>query len=250
MKTLQLSKLHQLLTFDNNIRLKDHDIIGIDEAGRGPLCGPVVAAAVILPPFSDEMEETFKRLDDSKKFSGNEKLREELFDSLTHCGVIYSVAEGSVEEIEEHNIYQMTYKTMFKAYQGVMDQLKIKRKHMVLIDGTKTIQYIDEEIPQEAVVKGDGKSASIAAASILAKVHRDRIMRALGDEFPQYNWEKNKGYGTKEHVEAIRQFGRCVHHRKTFLVKGLDYEDKKPVIAKKVTSKKTSTKKSIKKGKK
>lgn len=248
MKTTQASKLHQLLTFDSDIRLKNRDIIGIDEAGRGPLCGPVVAAAVILPVFSDDMEETFKRLDDSKKFSGNEKLREELFESLTHCGVIYSVAEGSVEEIEEHNIYQMTYKTMFKAYQGVIEQLKTKTNYMVLIDGTKTIKYIDEEIPQEAVVKGDGKSASIAAASILAKVHRDRIMRVLAEEFPEYKWEKNKGYGTKEHVEAIRQFGRCVHHRKTFLIKGLDYEDKKPVPVKE--TKKTIKKKTTKKGKK
>lgn len=246
MKTTQISKLHQLLTFDSEIRLKNHDIIGIDEAGRGPLCGPVVAAAVILPAFSDDMEETFKRLDDSKKFSGNEKLREELFESLTHSGVIYSVAEGSVAEIEEHNIYQMTYKTMFRAYQGVVEQLKTKTKHMVLIDGTKTIKYIDEEIPQEAVVKGDGKSASIAAASILAKVYRDRIMRQMAEEFPVYKWEKNKGYGTKEHVDAIRQYGRCIYHRKTFLIKGLDYEDKKPAPQ----STKKTKKKTTKKGKK
>ena len=223
MKTLLDTKLHQLRTFDKEIKKRGHVLIGIDEAGRGPLCGPVVAAAVKLPEFNGDPPEILNFLDDSKKFSGKEAKREELYEYIISSGAVYSIAEGSIEDIEEFNIFQTTYKTMFKAYQGVIDQLEAS-KHQVLVDGTKTIKYIDEKIPQVAVTKGDGKSASIAAASILAKVYRDRIMLQLAEQYPQYGWDKNKGYGTKHHVEAIRQYGRCKYHRPSFKVKGLDYE--------------------------
>lgn len=224
MKTLQDSKLRQLIAFDDKKRRKNTVLIGIDEAGRGPLCGPVVAAAAILPTFGDDIPEVLNYLNDSKKFSGNEKRREEISDILLNCGCIYGIAEGSLEDIEKHNIYQTTYLTMYDAYKQVMAQLGNK-KHLVLIDGTKTIKHLDKNVVQIAIPKGDGLSASIAAASILAKVHRDNIMRKLALEFPEYNWEKNKGYGTKEHIEAIREHGRCKYHRQSFKIKGLDYEE-------------------------
>ncbi|MEW5819057.1 MAG: ribonuclease HII [Cyanobacteriota bacterium] len=228
MKTLLDSKLLRLTTFDNEIREEGHLIIGIDEAGRGPLCGPVVAAAVIFPEFTRDVPQILTYLDDSKKFSGtgNIKKREEIFEYLTHCGCIYAIEEGSLEEIEEYNIYQTTYRIMFRAYKNVVKQLK-KQKYMVLVDGTKNIKDIPEKVIQHAIPKGDGKSASIAAASILAKVYRDKIMYDLAKEFPEYKWDKNKGYGTKEHIEAIRQHGRCRYHRQSFKIKGLDYEEEK-----------------------
>jgi ribonuclease HII len=224
LKTSQEEKLQQLIAFDKEHQQKGCYLIGIDEAGRGPLCGPVVAAAVIIPGLDDNILESLKYLNDSKKFSGNITRREELYDYLTHSKCYYAVANGSLEEIEEHNIYQTTYLTMHKAYNDVVKQIKNK-KHKVLVDGTRTIKHIPEEIPQEAVVKGDGKSACIAAASIIAKVYRDRIMRQLAKEFPEYKWEKNNGYGTKEHIEAIRLHGRCKYHRKSFKIKGLDIID-------------------------
>lgn len=222
MKTHPDLKLQHLIAFDNDLVAENHYLIGIDEAGRGPLCGPVVAAAAILIDFVDDNIEILKYLDDSKKFSGHESLREEIYDILTKSKCIYSIAEGSIEDIEQYNIYQTTYRTMYKAYQGVIETIGTK-KHKVIVDGTKTIKDIPQNIDQQAIVKGDGKSASIAAASILAKVYRDRKMRQLAQEYPQYMWDKNKGYATKEHIEAIRKYGRCEYHRQSFKVKGLDY---------------------------
>jgi ribonuclease HII len=221
LNTPQDQKLQQLISFDNEHRLASHYLIGIDEAGRGPLCGPVVAAAVILPEFSEEILESLKYLNDSKKFSGKATRREELFDYLINKHCLYGVAEGSLEEIEAYNIYQTTYMTMNKAYHLVLDKLGNK-KHKVLIDGTRTIKQIPKDIPQESIVKGDGKSAVIAAASIIAKVYRDRKMQQLAQEYPQYMWDKNKGYGTREHIEAIRKYGRCKYHRAGFKIKELD----------------------------
>lgn len=226
MKTPRDLKLQRLIAFDNEIRQVQHCLIGIDEAGRGPLCGPVVAAAIILPELSDAMLEMLKYLDDSKKFSGNEKRREDLYEVLTHSNCIYGIAEGSVEEIEVFNIFQTTYKTMYRAYEIVLDQLGTA-KHQLLIDGQKTIDQVPKGIPQNSVIKGDSKSASIAAASILAKVYRDNKLRQMDKEFPEYKWEKNKGYPTKDHIEAIREHGRCKYHRQTFKVKGLDVEKNK-----------------------
>lgn len=222
MKTRQNSKLLQLIAFDKELKEKDTIIIGIDEAGRGPLCGPVVAAAIALPDFSEDMLETFQYLNDSKKFSGNESRREELYEKLMSLKCYYGIAEGSLEDIEKYNIFQTTYRTMYAAYQQLIKQLKPDQKVKVIIDGQKTISSIPKNISQQAVIKGDSQSASIAAASILAKVHRDNLVREMAKEFPQYHWDKNKGYGTKEHIEAIRKYGRCKYHRAGFKIKELD----------------------------
>ncbi len=180
-------------------------ICGIDEAGRGPLAGPVYAAAVILP-LGLEIE----GLNDSKKIS--EKKREQLFDVICEKAVDYSIGIATEQEIDEINILNATFLAMHRAVEG----LKIKPDY-ALIDGN---QY--PKIPfvmEETVVKGDAKSMSIAAASILAKVSRDRFMMEKAKEFPQYQFEKHKGYGTKLHYEMIKEFGPSSIHRMTFLKK-------------------------------
>ena len=180
-------------------------VCGIDEAGRGPLAGPVHAAAVILP-IGLEIE----GLNDSKKLS--EKKREQLFDIICEKAIDYSIGVASEKEIDEINILNATFLAMHRAVEG----LKI-RPDYALIDGN---QY--PKIPfviEETVVKGDAKSMSIAAASILAKVSRDRFMLEKTKEYPQYEFEKHKGYGTKLHYEKIREFGPSPIHRKSFLKK-------------------------------
>lgn len=180
-------------------------VCGVDEAGRGPLCGPVCAAAVILDP---KME--IQGVNDSKKLS--EKKREALFEIIKEKALAYSVAFASVEEIEEHNILQATFMAMNRAIEG----LNIKADY-ALIDGNRIPANI--KIPCETVVKGDAKSSSIAAASILAKVSRDRLLLEYDEKYPQYNFAKHKGYGTKEHIEAIKKYGPCEIHRASFLTK-------------------------------
>ena len=180
-------------------------ICGIDEAGRGPLAGPVYAAAVILP-FGLEIE----GLNDSKKLS--EKKRERLFDEICAKASAWAVASADVEEIERLNILGATFLAMSRAVEG----LKLPSDY-ALVDGDKLPVLLD--IPARAVVKGDSLSASIAAASILAKVSRDRYMLKLAEEYPDYAFEKHKGYGTKLHVERIRQYGPCDIHRSLFLRK-------------------------------
>ena len=180
-------------------------VCGIDEAGRGPLAGPVHAAAVILP-IGLEIE----GLNDSKKLS--EKKREQLFDIICEKAIDYSIGVASEKEIDEINILNATFLAMHRAVEG----LKI-RPDYALIDGN---QY--PKIPfviEETVVKGDAKSMSIAAASILAKVSRDRFMLEKTKEYPQYEFEKHKGYGTKLHYEKIREFGPSPIHRMSFLKK-------------------------------
>lgn len=178
-------------------------ICGVDEAGRGPLAGPVCAAAVILPVGTE-----IKGLNDSKKLS--ESKREQLYDEIINTAIVYSVAYGTLEEIEEYNILNATYLAMNRA----IENLKIKPDY-ALIDGNRVPQGI--KIPCETIVKGDGKSASIAAASILAKVTRDRLLLEYHKKYPQYNFAKHKGYGTKEHYEAIKKYGVCEIHRLSFL---------------------------------
>ena len=178
-------------------------VCGVDEAGRGPLAGPVCAAAVILPVDCE-----IKGLNDSKKIS--EKKREILYDEIIEKAISYCVAFGTLEEIEEHNILQATYLAMNRAIEG----LAVK-SDFALIDGNRTPANI--KIPCKTVIKGDGKSCSIAAASILAKVTRDRLLMEYDKEYPQYNFAKHKGYGTAEHYAAIRQFGPCPIHRLSFL---------------------------------
>lgn len=179
-------------------------VCGVDEAGRGPLAGPVCAAAVILPK-----DTIIEGVNDSKKLS--EKKREALFEVIKREAVSYSIAYASVEEIEELNILNATMLAMKRAVEG----LNIKADY-AMIDGNR---QPDLNIKSEAVVKGDAKSMSIACASILAKVSRDRLLYEYAKEYPQYSFEKHKGYGTKVHVEALKEYGPCPYHRMSFLGK-------------------------------
>ncbi len=179
-------------------------IAGVDEAGRGPLAGPVSAAAVILP---DDFEHAV--LNDSKQLT--EARREVLYEEIVsgEMGVLaWCSALASVEEIETLNILQATHLAMARAVEGLAAQ-----PDMVLIDGRPVKDFPHSHL---GVIKGDSKSLSIAAASIIAKVERDRLMVAYAEEFPQYGFEKHKGYGTKQHLEALEKHGPCPIHRKTF----------------------------------
>lgn len=178
-------------------------ICGVDEAGRGPLAGPVCAAAVILPAGA-----AIEGLDDSKKLT--EKKRERLYDIIKQTAVAYSVAYGTLEEIETVNILEATYLAMNRAIEG----LTVK-PDFALIDGNRVPRGI--KIPCETIVKGDSKSMSVAAASVLAKVTRDRLMLEYDKKYPEYNFKKHKGYGTKEHTKLIKQYGPCEIHRLSFL---------------------------------
>ena len=179
-------------------------ICGIDEAGRGPLAGPVFAAAVILPKNCD-----IPGLDDSKKLS--EKKRDELYDVIIEKALYYGIASASEEEIDEINILNAVYRAMNRA----ADKLGIEPE-ICLIDGNRNQGITRESM---CVIKGDSKCACIAAASILAKVSRDRFMLEMTEKYPQYAFEKHKGYGTKLHYERIREHGPSEIHRKTFLKK-------------------------------
>ena len=177
-------------------------ICGVDEAGRGPLAGPVCAAAVILPP-----EAELPGLNDSKKLS--EKKREQLFPEIQRLALAWSVAFASVEEIEERNILGATMLAMNRAISG----LSLKPE-LALIDGNRNREI---QVPSRCVVHGDARCASIAAASILAKVSRDRLMVELAREYPQYGFDRHKGYGTRAHYAALREYGPCPAHRPSFL---------------------------------
>lgn len=175
---------------------------GCDEAGRGCYAGPVFAAAVILPKdFHHPL------LNDSKQLS--EKLRDELRPVIEKEAISFAVASIDNEEIDQINILRASFKAMHLA----LDKLN-RRPQLLLIDGNRFIRY--KRIPHQCFVKGDGRFASIAAASILAKTYRDECMRQLHREFPQYGWNQNKGYGTLIHRKAIEEFGLCKYHRKSF----------------------------------
>lgn len=179
-------------------------VCGVDEAGRGPLAGPVCAAAVILPK-----DTIIEGVNDSKKLS--EKKREALFDVIREQALSYCISFATVEEIEEYNILNATMLAMKRAVEG----LEIKADY-AMIDGNRLPQL---DIASECIVKGDAKSMSIACASILAKVSRDRLLYEYAKEYPQYHFEKHKGYGTKVHREALLEFGPCPYHRLSFLKK-------------------------------
>lgn len=190
-------------TFENAFKNDKIKVIcGIDEAGRGPLMGPVVAAACILPEGF-----VIEGLNDSKKLT--DKKRETLFDLITENALSYCVAMATVEEIEELNILNATMLAMNRAVKG----LSIPAD-MALIDGDKSRGF---DIPTKTVVKGDATVPCIAAASILAKVSRDRMCDEYDKEYPEYGFAKHKGYGTKAHMDAIRQYGPCPVHRRSFL---------------------------------
>ena len=177
-------------------------ICGVDEAGRGPLAGPVCAAAVILP-FGVEI----KGLNDSKKLS--EKKREALFDEIIEKAVGYGIAFAEVSEIEELNILNASFLAMRRAIEKISPM-----PDFALIDGNMVRNI---PIPAQSIVKGDSLSASVSAASILAKVSRDRLLKEYDAQFPEYGFLKHKGYPTKAHYEAIEKYGPCVHHRLSFL---------------------------------
>ena len=179
-------------------------LCGVDEAGRGPLAGPVCAAAVILPQNCE-----IEGLNDSKKLT--EKKREALFDVICASAVSYGIAFATVEEIEEYNILGATFMAMNRAV-AMLDPVP----ELALIDGNRNTGI---QIPSRCIVGGDGKCADIAAASVLAKVTRDRYMRQMAELYPQYGFEKHKGYGTKAHYEAIRAYGPSPIHRPSFLRK-------------------------------
>lgn len=181
-----------------------HLICGVDEAGRGPLAGPVCAAAVILP---DDIN--IPGLNDSKKLS--DKRRREMYPLIKEQAISYSIAFATEEEIDNINILQAT----FLAMQRAIDGLKVKAD-FALIDGNRAKDF---GLPVRTIVGGDGLSASIAAASILAKVTRDDFMLELAAKYPQYGFEIHKGYGTKAHYEALSRFGPCEVHRMSFLKK-------------------------------
>ncbi|MCR4754701.1 MAG: ribonuclease HII [Lachnospiraceae bacterium] len=177
-------------------------ICGIDEVGRGPLAGPVVAGAVILPADCDILY-----INDSKKLS--EKKREELYDIIAEKAVAWAVGYASCERIDEINILQATYEAMRQAISN------LKQKPDILLNDAVTIPEVD--IKQVPIIKGDAKSISIGAASIMAKVTRDRLMVKYDEVFPGYGFASNKGYGSAAHIEAIKKLGPCPIHRRSFI---------------------------------
>lgn len=194
--------MEALYLFDNEIRMSFPVICGVDEAGRGPLAGDVYAAAVILPP-----DIRFPELDDSKKLTA--KKRDALYDEIKIAAVSCCVATASVAEIEELNILGAAMLAMRRAVEGLS-----LTPNMALIDGNRLPQL---SCPAQCVIKGDSKSASIAAASILAKVERDRYMEDIAKRYPRYQFEKHKGYATKLHYEMLDKYGASDIHRTKFL---------------------------------
>lgn len=196
-------RLEALLAYEKSYYEKGIELIaGIDEVGRGPLAGPVVTAAVILPKGCK-----IEGVNDSKKLSA--KKREELYDIITEAAITYYIGVCDNHCIDEYNILRATYMAM----QQSVKYLSV-RPQQLLVDAV-TIPGID--IPQQAIIKGDALSMSIGAASIVAKVTRDRMMQELALEYPQYDFENNMGYGTAKHIEALKKYGPCPIHRKTFI---------------------------------
>ena len=180
-------------------------VCGVDEAGRGPLAGPVCAAAVILPP-----DLVIEGLNDSKKLT--DKRRRALFDVITEQALAYGIAFASEQEIDEINILQATFLAMRRA----VEQLK-QQPELALVDGNRAPDF--GAVPVKTIIKGDSLSANIAAASVLAKVTRDRFMEEQDALYPQYGFAVHKGYGTQAHYAALREYGACPIHRRTFLKK-------------------------------
>lgn len=200
----ELARLERMKEYER--KYEGYSIVcGIDEAGRGPLAGPVVAAAAVLPK-----DATILWLNDSKKLS--EKRREELFQEIQEKAVTYGVGVVSPAVIDEINILQATYEAMRQAVSALSSEPDILLNDAVIIPG------IDEK-KQVKIIKGDAKSVSIAAASILAKVTRDRMMGEYDKLYPEYGFAQHKGYGTRAHMDAIREFGVCPIHRRSFLTK-------------------------------
>lgn len=199
----------ELFDFDKNFV----KVVGTDEAGRGPAAGGVFSAAVYFPEISDGLIKDLERLNDSKKLS--RVAREKLYEIIL-SSTVNSIVCVEVDEIEKINILNSSLKAMKLACENVIQKANLS-DFITLVDGNKLIK--NYEYPQQYVIKGDGKSASIAAASILAKVARDRYMDELASEYPQYGWDRNAGYLTKEHLNAIDEYGLTKYHRPSFLKK-------------------------------
>lgn len=207
----EIVRLSKLYDMERELRQKGHIFIaGVDEAGRGPLAGPVVAGAVILEPNTPLID--LIDLKDSKLLS--EKKREAVYEKVVKAAVSYAFDVVDREYIDEHNILNATLYAMKRA----VEKLRVK-PDFILVDALK-IPGID--IPQQAIVHGDNLCACIAAASVVAKVERDWIMKGYDKIYPQYGFSRNKGYGTKEHVNSIKKYGFCPIHRKSFSIKGLE----------------------------
>jgi len=202
-------RTEELKRYEREYAVLSH-ICGIDEAGRGPLAGPVVAGAVILPKDCDILY-----INDSKKLS--EKKREELYDVIMEKALAVGVGYSTPERIDEINILQATYEAMREA----IGELKITPD--ILLNDAVTIPGV--EIRQVPIVKGDAKSISIGAASIVAKVTRDRLMREYDERYPMYGFSSNKGYGARAHIEALKKYGPCPIHRKTFITHFCEVDD-------------------------
>ena len=204
MKEKEEARLITLKEHESELRKKGFKTIcGIDEAGRGPLAGPVVVASVIMPENS-----MIEGVNDSKKIS--EKKREKLYDQIIEEAISYGISIIGQEEIDEINILNATKKGLTDS----LKELKVK-PDLIIVDALSHIDTLG--IPYESIIKGDAKCYSISAASILAKVTRDRIMREWATVYPQYGFEQHKGYGTAKHISAIKEYGPCPIHRKTFI---------------------------------
>ena len=201
--------MSDLFNFDKKLGI----VIGTDEAGRGPAAGGVFASCVYFPDINPKLKNELEKLNDSKKLSKSS--RERLFDVILNNSINSTVCI-EVEEIEKINILNSSLKAMKLSCENVIKQANLT-EFLTIIDGNRLIK--NYAYPQKFIVKGDGKSASIAAASILAKVTRDKYMEKLDKEFPMYGWEHNAGYLTKEHIEAIDKYGMCKYHRPSFLKK-------------------------------
>lgn len=200
-----IERVNEMWAIENEKKAMGYNLIaGVDEAGRGPLAGPVCVASVILPEGA-----YLEKINDSKKLT--DKVKDKLYDEIKEKAIAYSIVLVSHEEIDELNILNATFKGMCDA----VGELSVK-PDFVLIDGNRIKGM---EIPHECVVKGDSKSISIAAASILAKVTRDRYMMELDEKYPEYNFKKHKGYPTKDHYEALKKYGASDVHRKSFNLK-------------------------------
>ena len=214
MKEKELERLKEIKKIEEELYLKGiTSIAGIDEAGRGPLAGPVVVASVIMP--RDSMIEG---VNDSKKVS--EKKREKLYDEIIQEAIAYGVGIISQEEIDKINILNATKEGLTLAIKEMEKDLKEKQRgfekpEIILVDALTKIDT--DHIPYRSIIKGDAKSYSIAAASIIAKVTRDRIMREWDEVYPMYGFAKHKGYGTASHIAAIKEYGLCPLHRRSFV---------------------------------
>lgn len=211
-----IERLKRMLHFDVKLRRKKETVlIGTDEVGRGCLAGPVVAAAVILPPIKNgsRLAKALAELNDSKQLSSEKR---ESLAEVIHAHAACAIAESSVEEIENINILRASLLAMLRAITELRTSYRPDvTEYMVAVDGNRKIHDLD--LHQVTVIEGDAHSASIAAASVIAKVYRDRLMKELAPQFPHYLWESNKGYASKKHRDAIHEHGITVWHRRTFL---------------------------------